>query len=358
MEDIIVESGIGDAVSMPFMMIRQFDSTSLPFTDQDSSFWSNPKLSMENGPVIRARIFRVYKEIGIMNVIGIDADVNMDVPITQSFAGTEFHGDVSLPAPGWEVILLRSANGDYYPIRYKRPYSEKNGWSHSIPDDIESGDWGVTSSGGGKIMMFDSGLIQMESSPSCLRSMSPLEDDERIEDLCRRYGLHSDAGKIIASEHDNSPLFASRIEIQANESMASETNPVSVFKMGSFDLSGVNSGARLEIFEPKSKQKMGSFEINKIGTASLNAEVSVTIGSKRVALGSDSATEPIVLGNQLLARITDIESKISLLQAAIVAHTHTFPASGGPPTSNGIPVSPLSPPASSPNFLSTTSFSI
>lgn len=359
MEDIIVDAGVSDAISMPFMSIRQFDASSMPYTEPNLSFWSNPEQSMEQPSTVRARVFRVEKDTGLMNVIGIDADINIDVPITHNYAGTEFHGDVSLPAVGWEVLLIRSANGDYYPIKYKRPYSEQDGWSHNIPDDMESGDWGVTSSGGGKMLMFDSGLIQMESSPSCMRSMSPLEDDERIEDLCRRYGLHSDAGKFIAAEYDNSPTNASRLEFQANEKLASATNPLAKMVMGSFDLAGATGGAKIEVTDPTTKQSKGNLQINRLGLANLDAEVSVSINSKRVALGSDKATEPVALGAQLLTRILAIEAAIAGLQAGLVAHTHVYPNPATPGiTGPGVPVTALTPLTGSPNFLSTTCFAI
>lgn len=355
MDEIIINEGHQEVSSIPFMSIRQFDATRLPHTEPQDSFWSNPRQNMEQPQVIRARVFRVNKETGTMNVIGLDADVNMEVPITFGFAGTDFYGEVSLPAPGWEVLLLRTDNGDYYPIRYKRPYSEENGWANNIPEEIESGDWGVTTSGGGKMFLFDSGLVQIEASPSCMRSMSPVEDDERIEDICRRYGLHSDAGKIIASEYDNAIGDASRIEIQTNESLSSETNPNAILTMGSFDLSKSSSGAMLRVFDPDTRESKGKLEINKFGHATLESSSTSLIKAPKVYLGSLDATEPVVLGNQLLKRIQDIENRILELQVAMTAHTHPV---AGPNTGLAVVTTPINSPAMADDFLSDVAFSL
>ena len=343
-----------DSFDLPFNSISSFDGMGLKYSNPSKSFWTDARHSRNEQLFIRARIIRVDQTSGTIQVTGIDADVNLEIPITYFHAGSDFHGDSSLPSPGWEVSLFRSENGDYYPMAgYRRPYSESSGWTQNMLEEVSPGDFALSSKNGLKVLFADSGLVQLESSPGCMMIMSPLEDDERIDMLCRRYGLHTDAGNLKFEEHEGTENNSSRLHIRAYNKMTSSPKDAKIdceITLGSFSLDGASGGFRMDI------EGDSFLEMNREGVSRLSSK-KTHIDAEKITLGKDSASEPVPLGNQLLSRISSVEGKLNALIASYNVHFHLFPAESGPPTGTPKPL-PETPLVPGPDFLSKTSFTI
>ena len=322
------------------------------YSDPSKGYWTDNLSDTKRGMCL-GRILSVNKQMGTMQVIGVDCDINIEIPLTHCQTSKKFGGDVSIPAKNSQVILAE-INGDYYPITYIRPFSTEFNWSYGIPDEMDSGDIGWATEGGGKLLLFENGFLHMESSPNCLRQMYPLEDGEGMQDTCREYGLFSDAGSIKAEERNKlNPLGASHIIFEGNKRFGTNKYSVGVLELGSLDEVSVKSGVELRVNMGTSKTPIPgpSLRMTDDDMIVMKSKVSASIETAKLSIGSSTATEPVVLGKKLLTEITRLSSKLNAFIATYNLHTHL--AAG---TATAIPVGVQTPYTPKNDWLSTLAF--
>lgn len=288
---------------VPILGMELIPDTDRSFSDPVEGYWTDPSANDDNPPFCLGKVLRVNRYEGTVQVIGIDCDFNVTIPLTSSQASGGFHGDVSLPARGWQVIMGRLRNGDLYPIKYLRPYDRDEGWMRGVPLEMDEGDIGWTTERS-KFIMFQNGMIHTESSPNCLRQMHPLSGGDKIQDICRTYGLFTDAGSIAADLYDNSPGLASFVKIEASKDFGSEPSVDAEAVFGSFDATGAKYGIKLSV-----KNGGPVMQMTNTGEAFISA--------KKLTLGAETSSEPVVLGASFLA-------EYKAFKAAYNAHVSTY----------------------------------
>ena len=312
------------SIEIPLIDIQLINEQDVCFNNPVESFYLDKTVN-RGSPFVIGRIISLDKENGTMRVVGISDDINVDVPFTSTGSvSSEFGGDVSLPSANSHVILARTGGNDFYPIAFMRPFSEKYGYGTGIPDEIEEGDLGWVTRGGGRFFVFEGGLVQMESSPNCVRLMTPTEDGEKISDVCREYGLFTDVGNIRAFRRTELADLSS-IVIEASESASTAPDPIARVILGSLDDSGLEVGLKLSALKSNIEgveTEGPSIKLLKNGNSEYKADkiniettVQTDIKSTKINLGDPSAIDPVVLGLQLKARL-------DMLEAFFNAHVH------------------------------------
>jgi hypothetical protein len=308
-------------VDLPLVDVHLISGDEIAFNDPTESFWVDKKQEFGSNVVV-GRILRTDKDSGSMRVLGITEDINVDVPIPSSGCVTgDLNGDVSQPAAGAQVVMLKDGNGDYYPVSFMRPFSEEYGYNFNVPDEIEEGDLGWVTRGGSRFFLFESGLVQIESAPNCIRLMTSIEEGEKIQDLCREYSLFTDTGKIQMKRRNDLVDFVSLI-VEAGDSSSADPSPVARIEMGALNDIGTKQGVELKAIASSIngvETDGPSITLDKTGVSEFKAGVSTTIeapnttiDANRIALGGSDATEPGVLGLQLLARLKALETAFGL----------------------------------------------
>lgn len=332
-----------------------FDRRDTVYTDQSTSFWANPNEANEDqGNIIIAKVLRINKKQGTMKVIGVDHDIYADVPIPSSMISSEQMGDVSQPASDASVILARTSNGDYVPLNYLRMYSDENSFGTGVPDELEEGDMGWKTRGGGKLYMFENGMIQIESSPNCSRFYFPLDDGEQIQDVCREYNMVTDNGTIQMSRRGITDF--SRFSIEVPENSGSSPVPMATLEMGALDDLNTETGFQFKVYKSNVggvKIDAGHLKIQKTGKIDLNAQLdlelsavaNVNINGTKINLGGATAIEPIPLGLKL-------QAEIEAIKIWMMAHLHPVVITPSGPTTTP-PTIPLTTPG---GYLSSQSF--
>lgn len=307
---------------IPFNEVPMLDMNLIPDTDSAFSsvqggFWMNPEMYDSNPTIVKGSIKRIDRFAGTMKVVGVDADMNIDVPIPSSMASGGFFGDASLPARDWQVVMVKTQNGDYHPVSYVRPYDQDQGWMRGVPEELEEGDIGWTTENS-KVLMFQNGMLVFEASPNCVRHMHPLDNGEKITDIARTYGLFTDAGEFTADVYENSPLLVSRMQMKASSKFASEPEDSVTMTLGSLDLSGANIGFRAEVANGP------TFEMKQAGKLAY-------ISATKLSLGDEAATEPVVLGTKFLAEYKAFKAAFNAFVNTFNAHTHVTPSGPSDP---------------------------
>lgn len=294
-------------VNVPMLDMDLVPDQDKSYANAEVGFWTDPYLNDDNPDFCMGKILRVNKYEGTMQVVGIDTSFNIDIPLTSAQASSGFSGDVSLPARGWHVLMARLRNGDLYPIRFIRPYDRDEGWMRGIPLEMDEGDVGFTTENA-KMLMFGNGMMQFEASPNCVRQMHPLDAGEKIQDICKTYGLFSDAGTFEADAYKDSPTGASSIRIKASKTFASEPDNDVEASFGSFDKSGVTHGVMMKVANGP------SLKMSNTGDS--------YIESTKLTLGAETSAQPVVLGAKFLAEYNAFKAAFNAHVAKYNLHAH------------------------------------
>lgn len=329
--------GILQEINIPMIDMDLIPEEDKAYASAEVGFWTDPHLNDDNPDFCMGKILRVNKYEGTIQVIGIDTSFNVDIPITSAQAAAGYHGDVSLPARGWHVLMARLRNGDLYPIRFIRPYDRDEGWMREVPVEMDEGDIGWTTENS-RMLMFQNGMMQFEASPNCARHMHPLDGGEKIQDICKTYGLFTDAGSVEADILDDKTR-ASAIRIKASKDFASEPSVEVEATFGSFDKTGTTHGVSLNVLNGP------SFKMSSSGET--------YIDSTKLTLGAENSTEPVVLGAKFLSEYTAFKTAFNAHVTKYNLHIHAVtPAFVVSPT-----VALDTPFAGSSDFLSSSVFS-
>lgn len=289
--------------------IALFDPEDMRYADPAKSFWMSESGREDGLPLtLLAKVLRVDEEAGTMEVIGIDHDIRIDVPIMQAIAaGDEFWGDFSLPARGWHVFLMRSSSGDYYPMNYMRPFQMGSAWKHEGHAGAQPGDFLVQMSPtGGKLHLSASGDIELAAGPSSYFQLFSAEDGEGAQLISRELFVKTPHGSLsMAPEGEGSLLTLTGFYEETSEKSYAKLS------MGSL---GDEQGAGLLVYESEMPVSGLMFYSDQAG-----------LQANKLFLAGDTPfenKEPVPRGNVLQRRLENIEQKLGEVIAALNTHGH------------------------------------
>lgn len=263
---------------------------------------------------VHGKILHVSPETGMMDIIGINHDIRLEVSLTQGCgAGQDFWGDFSMPSRGWHVLLVRVGSDEYWPIRYRRPFSEKEGWSHPGFQDAQPGDFLYQGSElGGRIFASQSGMIELSSAPNAYFHLHPLEDGERGELVARDFSISTEHGEISLEKDQDATIGG--ISLTGYFSRG-ERKTYSRAELGTITFEGK---------EAKGFSISASNEVSEVAQI-VGIQEELFLLGKKITLAKSSGIQPAVRGDDLEQRLSAIEEKINQIVQGFLLHTHAAP---------------------------------
>lgn len=322
MPDIIDNIDIADAsmsdTDIPVYEYPVISSGDTVYTDPTTSYWADPgEAGGTNNSLIVAKILRTNKDHGTMKVIGVHDDIYADVQIPSSTISKDHMGDVSLPSSESQVVLGMLPNGEYVPLTYIRPFSDEKAFGTGTPNELEEGDLGWETKDGGKLYMFENGMVQVESAPNCNRIYFPLDDGEKIQDVCREYDMVTDCGNIEIKRRSITDF--ARLAMEVPELAGSNPAPLSLLEMGALNDLNTQTGIHMKVYQSNvggAAVDAASLKMQRTGQVDLDAFLNINMKTKaifniegtKINLGGDTAIEPVPLGIKLQAEIEAIKT--------------------------------------------------